>query len=527
MLVASLFAGNDRLRQVAERLPFLLLFALVPVYIVFLLQPAFGYFHDDGIYLVNALSLASGSGFRTISLPSELFQTKYPILYPALLAAIWKFVPAFPANVLAFKSISLLATAAWSVASYRLVYRETGSVAAARWILLFTLASPWVLFLSASVLPDTLFALLSTLCLLLFARSKTVSCGALASAAFLLRAVGVAMIIAILVLYLSKKQWKRALLFALVCAALTGPWLLWQAHAPATTDPVAAYYTKLSYRGGSIFGNASFQESLVVLGLNSITELATLSPVAGTLLGGWGTLLDLLAGSVCMAGLYSYFRTKGLTLPLLWFVLYSAMLLCWIAPGVRYELPLLPLALLFVSVGARERRIQWRAAVLTAVCVLALLKIAGEYQLGRLTIKSGSPTFSAVAPDDWSKTRDALEWLRQHAPPDAIIASNNDPVIFLWSRQKAVRPFKADPYQLFFSQLPDKQPLGNQETLRRHLKTNGVSYMLMTPMKLFPEEGSFRKQLAALMRSSPSAFGPKQSFGDPDYYILPVDPGKL
>ena len=83
----------------AKWAPLAIVVLLIPVYARYLVQPAIGYYHDDGIYVVNALSLASGHGFRTISLPSELFQTKYPVLYPAILALVWKIFPAFPQNL--------------------------------------------------------------------------------------------------------------------------------------------------------------------------------------------------------------------------------------------------------------------------------------------------------------------------------------------------------------------------------------------------------------------------------------------
>src|SRR5258708_12890219 len=59
----------------------------------------FGHLHDDSIYFVCAKSLAGGSGYRILSLPDQPFQTKYPPLWPALLAFIWKVNPQFPENL--------------------------------------------------------------------------------------------------------------------------------------------------------------------------------------------------------------------------------------------------------------------------------------------------------------------------------------------------------------------------------------------------------------------------------------------
>ena len=62
-----------------------------------------GVYHDDGIYVITAKALAQGEGYRLINLPNSPLQTKYPILYPALLAIIWKIWPSFPKNLLLCK----------------------------------------------------------------------------------------------------------------------------------------------------------------------------------------------------------------------------------------------------------------------------------------------------------------------------------------------------------------------------------------------------------------------------------------
>jgi len=150
------------LRLARAWLPIAVLVAIVPVYVCYLVQPAAGAFHDDGIYLVNALSLASGHGFRTISLPDELYQTKYPFLYPVLLAVLWKVFPNFPANLLALRMLSLCATVLWAYAAYRLTLREINNPILARWIAVMLLTLPWVLFLGTATMPEALFALTST-----------------------------------------------------------------------------------------------------------------------------------------------------------------------------------------------------------------------------------------------------------------------------------------------------------------------------------------------------------------------------
>src|SRR5262249_49748420 len=55
--------------------------AVLPFYYLAWSTPSFGIVHDDGIYVVTAKALATGQGYKIISLPSALPQTKYPILF--------------------------------------------------------------------------------------------------------------------------------------------------------------------------------------------------------------------------------------------------------------------------------------------------------------------------------------------------------------------------------------------------------------------------------------------------------------
>ncbi len=60
---------------------------------------AVGIWQDDGIYVCTARSLAAGSGYRHIELASEPLQTKYPVLYPAVLALAFGLEPDDPRNL--------------------------------------------------------------------------------------------------------------------------------------------------------------------------------------------------------------------------------------------------------------------------------------------------------------------------------------------------------------------------------------------------------------------------------------------
>ena len=62
-------------------------------------MPPFGHLHDDSIYWVSAKSLAEGRGCRILSMPGELYQTRYPPLWPLVLAAILENRATIPGNL--------------------------------------------------------------------------------------------------------------------------------------------------------------------------------------------------------------------------------------------------------------------------------------------------------------------------------------------------------------------------------------------------------------------------------------------
>ncbi|HXG23798.1 MAG TPA: hypothetical protein VNJ09_04520, partial [Chthonomonadales bacterium] len=66
------------------------------------------YYHDDSIYIITGRSLAEGRGYRIESIPGSPPQTKYPVLYPALLALLWKIDPEYPANLALFRLANTL-----------------------------------------------------------------------------------------------------------------------------------------------------------------------------------------------------------------------------------------------------------------------------------------------------------------------------------------------------------------------------------------------------------------------------------
>jgi len=123
-----------------------------------------GIYHDDGIYVCTAKALAQGQGYRLINLPGSPIQTKYPIIYPALLAVVWKIWPVFPDNLALMQWLTLLSGAAAVGLSYLYLIRFgyfSAGIACAAGLLAGT--SPQYLHFSVITMSESTFLLLLVL----------------------------------------------------------------------------------------------------------------------------------------------------------------------------------------------------------------------------------------------------------------------------------------------------------------------------------------------------------------------------
>ena len=420
--------------------------------------PHLGFFHDDSLFWVSARSLAGGGGYRIQSLPGEPYQTKYPPLYPLLLAGVWKLNPSFPDNLPQAVLSSWLTLVACLLLA-RIAFRDLGAGPNGAWALCAVLAlSPFYALCGISLLSELLFACLSLGSLALIERARAPSrgtglavvAGLVGSAACLTRSIGLVLLAAGPLVFLMGKQYRRAAVFALAMLPGTAAWLLWtHAHRLARPDMVALYYT--DYLGYWVRDGTA--RNLAVVLWRNLDDL--LSSIGGMFVFGLG---DSFAGKslarvlavAAIAGTARLWQRSGAMAYVLFTAGYMLALLLWnFPPDQRFLVPVFPVLLASFSPELQRLVSKLRAAFVDratgqrvvagaiSLALAALLSLAGAQAYAGLF--SVLPAFVAQQRAALAEHRTAYRWIAANTPGDAAMLAYLDPILYLYTGRKVCR----------------------------------------------------------------------------------------
>lgn len=479
-----------------------------------------GVYHDDAIYVSTAKALAQGEGYRLINLPGEPPQTKYPLLYPLLLAGIWRVWPSFPQNLIAMQGLSLLSGALALALAYLLVVRHghfSRRIAAAAGVICAT--SPTYLYYSTQTLSEMPFALLVVTAIWALedhvvqrhhTRHRQLLAGVLLGLPFLCRSIGVMLIPAgLLTAYLTTRRIRWVTVGVAVVAL---PSALWPVLAAGgwERDPVQGYYTDylgwwaaagLPAMARVFVGNAVYLlDGTVRLGFEGLGDLlsAAAKPAA--------TMICVGIGVVPWLAVLTRLRRRPLLPACL--LAYITLVLVWPWPPYRFLVPLLPFlvgySLLGGSVALRVLRAPRPRLAVAAVGVAGALA-ANVTLLCRHHRASGLAQYPFVtlpaAPVRWPAFQESFAWLREHAQSDDVVASGLDTMVYLYTDLSSFRPFAQNPGALFYGQ--DALPLGTVEQLAETLDRQRPRFLVDCPMPGFGEGPPFADLLRHFRSSHP------------------------
>jgi hypothetical protein len=461
---------------------------------------------DGSVYYVLGTALAEGKGYRLLNEPGEIEATQYPPLLPLVIAFHQWLVGSSDFVVVGrwMRLTYFVTFIAFISAAYAMLRRHLSSPYALL-AATITLLHVHTYFLSDLGSADLPFALATTLFVLL-AGPRTgpigsMGAGACAVAAYLLRTVGIALLVAWVLDALFDRRVKAAAVRGVVAVV---PLLAWHAYvdhverSPTYTRPAYAYQ-----RADYLFYNVSYARNMSLrdpfkpeAGTASVLDIAhrwlvnvrhlpaslggAVSarahywrrvkeiPVLGSLIPTRVLLgMPLLIGGVVLVGLATLLGRETRLIGL--YILLTALAVCltpWPDQWGRYWSPAAPFLALALARGLMTSSIWSRGlpaplrrashavriglvVSIVAVQAISMARIYVEYHSPAVfRDRNGHATAQRLFFYDRSyQALDAgLDWLAGQAQPADVVAASMPQWVYLRTGLKAVMPpFEKDP----------------------------------------------------------------------------------
>ncbi len=406
--------------------------ATLAVGILTLNQALVGVFYDDGLYAGLAAALASGHGYVHPNLPGMPGAVHYPPLYPALLTPLFGLLSVHAAAIAGKVLNALLNAGAAGLIAWHATKTQMVGPIARRWVpsalvVAAAVAIP-VLATQGVLFAEPLFSVLLVIAIVAADDGAHPGVAGAASAlAILTRSIAIALMAGIVCFLLLRRTPRRV--FAVVVVpglAAAVIWGLWVMTHARQIDPELA----LGY--GTYFAHVS-QAGLSAV----VVNVPDMSRPLEALAFGWiplrwlYTILATASLAVGLYGLWLISRRSAIGLSLLF---YFVILAIWPHPPDRFLWAVLPWLVLMWAAALFELWQRW-PRVRIPVAVLAAFVAGGylhyEYRGFRghwwdAQARAISANFAELLP------------VIQNLPDSAVVATDDEALIWLYSRRPAV-----------------------------------------------------------------------------------------
>jgi hypothetical protein len=469
-----------------RRLALPLLVAAVFVTYLWTLRDGHDWGGDFAGYIAHARNIVEGRPYADIGYlydpePPLHAPAAYPPVFPALLAAVYKFRGL---DYHAFKVLTSIFLALCLVPLY-FIARDSLPPAASLVVCAFTGWNYTFMELKEHVLSDSTYLFLSLITIAavneVYRRSWNLShpywsgaaTGILLALAYGTRVVAVALVAAVLIYDL----WRRRRVTA------------YQATIVACLVPAYWFVAHLMPPGGGYASQLSLQPAVYIENLLSYMRMLSYPWV-----NGYGNSVRLpLFAVFTMGAVYGVclrLRRRRIGVIDIYAVLFVLMLIGYTAGvNVRYLVPVLPVYFIYAAEGVQSAILvlarRWRTAAAGAFAGAALLTCAGAVT----TIDRG-PIENGIRRGDFLRT---CEYIRRHTAPAGVFITWNPRVLALYSgREWALYVETQDPHRFW-----------------RYIDRIHATYIL-----LYRGEPADRQWLEPILRKSPDRVRPEFSDGD-------------
>lgn len=475
---------------------------------------------DNSTYVSLGYALASDGSYTEVYDPAGAPHSKYPPVFPLLLASLFMMGARTWAAV---KSVAVVSTLAAVALGYLWAQRRVGPWPAFAVALLYG-ASAAVIYYSHWELSDPVFVAFTVAAFWAYEGGPRegwmrvpwiTAAVVLAALAYFTRSAGLPLVVALLAC-LALERRSRA--FTAAFLAIAVPAVLWWLRGRGAPASYAAEFWLVD----------PYQPTLGRIGVLDLVPRAATNlegyisrHLPGGVVGQSAAGLPFIGIGMAVLTLYGWVKTvrQRVGLPELFLPLYFGLILLWpvVWSGDRFALPLYPLVFLYGAVAVLDlthRATPFVTAPVVAVALLALLVPAGRSWLGareesracaRVVAAAGS--WACYGPGVTSFV-EAAEWSSQALPEGAAVMTRKPSHFYVLSGVPS-RTFPFDP-------APDAQ-LAAADSL-------GAAYILIDEWDVLA-----RQHVGGAVVRMPGAFCFVRAFGQPGQGgaqligILPVE----
>jgi hypothetical protein len=125
-------------------------------------------------------------------------------------------------------------------------------------------------------------------------------------------------------------------------------------------------------------------------------------------------------------------------------------------------------------------------------------------------------------PYGWAGFEESFAWLREHAAADAVLATAYDPMYYLYTGRRAIRPALHRPASYFYPYGQTKPDVGTVDEIKPQIVKMGVDYLIIDPMAGYAEGKATIKLFESLVQSFGDQAEPVFTSGDGKHKIFRI-----
>ena len=501
---------TDRLARLPTPAAALLLLAVIIPALYFQWNPAFLNIGDNAHYLNVASAIYNGEGNVLPHSPGSPPNTHTPPGYPAILAALMWLSGGVSAIIL-FKLFSEIFALGFFIVAFIAMERHFDiGRGASFFILIFLALSPAISPVISGIMTEAPFLFFAALVLLSALESEsgkmgwTIGAAIFAAAAIYIRLAALPLAAAVFVWYMINRRFRRGIIFGAIFLALMAPWTIWTISAGGPM-----YISQASGLSGGILARI----------ISNAGEYLRIAFPAVFAPWGMGSISGIFASVVllmlALVGTVSNFKKIEVRLTSLWALATIPVYLGFSHVSFRYAAAI-GFPLLFLAViGARNLISRAEASPKLAKTVKHLLPIAILLSLIPSFVANAGHTaeYRRELAGDFAIDRiipmtetdgefyEALHWVRENTPEDAVIISSELRTAYFISRRRGMFIGRSE----------------GDEIWERALKA-GVDYLVVGNCSR-----EIRGKLMSAMEPYRACFNPAASFGSPPTYVVKID----